>query len=133
MYLGNKKEKRKPKRSKIKLQLKTTQRRHSFLMNRITQDMKYRQSLMNYAKNYGVSRASRKYNRCRSYIYFGLNRYDGSLLSLQEKSRRPHGHASQHRQEKIKHIQDMRQRNPNLGLIKLWCRLRQRGYRVAAV
>lgn len=36
----------------------------------ITQDMAYRQSLMKYAEKYGVSRASRKYNKGRSYIYF---------------------------------------------------------------
>ncbi|MFR5853296.1 MAG: hypothetical protein ACLUE8_02565 [Lachnospiraceae bacterium] len=36
----------------------------------ITQDMAYRQSLMKYAEKYGVSRASRKYNKSRSYIYF---------------------------------------------------------------
>ena len=36
----------------------------------ITQDMRYRQSLMQYAEKYGVSRASRKYNKSRSYIYF---------------------------------------------------------------
>ena len=29
----------------------------------ITQDMAYRQSLMKYAEKYGVSRASRKYNK----------------------------------------------------------------------
>ena len=34
----------------------------------ITQDMAYRQSLMKYAEKYGVSRASRKYNKSRSYI-----------------------------------------------------------------
>ena len=39
-------------------------------MNSITQDMKYRQSLLTYAQKYGVSRASRKYNKSRSYIYF---------------------------------------------------------------
>ena len=39
----------------------------------ITQDMRYRQSLMKYAEKYGVSRASRKYNKSRSYIYFGRN------------------------------------------------------------
>ena len=33
----------------------------------ITQDMAYRQSLMKYAEKYGVSRASRKYNKSRSY------------------------------------------------------------------
>ena len=37
-------------------------------MNSITQDMKYRQSLLTYAQKYGVSRASRKYNKSRSYI-----------------------------------------------------------------
>ncbi len=39
-------------------------------MNSITQDMKYRQSLLTYAQKYGVSRAGRKYNKSRSYIYF---------------------------------------------------------------
>ena len=34
----------------------------------ITQDMAYRQSLMNYVEKYGVTRASRKYNKNRSYI-----------------------------------------------------------------
>jgi len=41
----------------------------------ITQDMAYRQSLMKYAEKYGVSRASRKYNKSRSYIYFWKKRW----------------------------------------------------------
>mgnify|MGYP000092039065 FL=1 len=45
----------------------------------ITQDMRYRQSLMQYAAKYGVSRASRKYNKSRSYIYFWKARWDGSM------------------------------------------------------
>ena len=61
-------------------------------MNSITQDMKYRQSLLAYAQKYGVSRASRKYNKSRSYIYFWRARYDGSLQSLACQSRRPHSH-----------------------------------------
>ncbi|SDO13287.1 hypothetical protein SAMN05192585_1601, partial [Acetanaerobacterium elongatum] len=51
-------------------------------MNSITQDMKYRQSLMKYVEKYGVSRASRKYNKSRSYIYFWKKRYDGTVESL---------------------------------------------------
>ena len=47
----------------------------------ITQDMAYRQSLMKYAEKYGVSRASRKYNKSRSYIYFWKARWDGSVCS----------------------------------------------------
>ena len=97
-------------------------------MNSITQDMKYRQSLMIYAKKYGVSRASRKYNRTRSYIYFWLARYDGSLQSLACQSRRPHSHPNQHTPEERKLIYDMHRRNPRLGIVELWARMRKRGY-----
>lgn len=48
-------------------------------MNKITQEMKYRQSVIKYALTNGVSKASRKYDKCRSYIYFWLKRYDGNL------------------------------------------------------
>lgn len=97
-------------------------------MNSITQDMKYRQSLLIYAQKYGVSRTSRKYNKSRSYIYFWLVRYDGSLQSLVCRSRRPHSHSRQHTQKEIKLIADMHRRNPRLGIVGLWARMRKRGY-----
>ena len=97
-------------------------------MNSITQDMKYRQSLLTYAQKYGVSRASRKYNKSRSYIYFWRARYDGSLQSLACQSRRPHSHPNQHTPEELKLISDMHRRNPKLGIVELWARMRKRGY-----
>ena len=97
-------------------------------MATVTQSMKYRQSLIRYALKHGVSRASRKYNRPRSTIYFWLARYDGTIESLADRSRRPHSHPNQHTEEELKLIRDVRRRNPRLGLIDLWCRLRERGY-----
>ena len=94
----------------------------------ITQDMAYRQSLMKYAEKYGVSRASRKYNKSRSYIYFWRARWDGTVESLGCQSRRPHSHPRQHTEAELKLIRDMRRRNPNLGMVELWHRLRKRGY-----
>ena len=94
----------------------------------ITQDMAYRQSLMKYAEKYGVSRASRKYNKSRSYIYFWRARWDGSAESLACQSRRPHYHPNQHTEAELKLIRDMRRRNPKLGMVELWHRLKQRGY-----
>ncbi|MFQ7856398.1 MAG: hypothetical protein ACLRIS_15945 [Flavonifractor plautii] len=94
----------------------------------ITQDMAYRQSLMKYAEKYGVSRASRKYNKSRSYIYFWRARWDGRAESLACQSRRPHSHPNQHTEAELKLIRDMRRRNPELGMVELWHRLRQRGY-----
>ena len=94
----------------------------------ITQDMTYRQSLMKYAEKYGVSRASRKYNKSRSYIYFWKARWNGTSESLVCQSRRPHSHPNQHTLEELKLIRDMHRRDPNLGMVELWHRLRQRGY-----
>ena len=85
----------------------------------ITQDMAYRQSLMKFAAKNGVSKASRKYNKSRSYICFWLNRWDGSVESLTCQSRRPHSHPNQHTEEELKLIRDMRRRNPDLGMVEL--------------
>ena len=94
----------------------------------ITQDMAYRQSLMKYVEKHGVKRASRKYNKSRSYIYFWKARWDGTAESLACRSRRPHSHPNQHTEAELKLIWDMRRRNPKLGMVELWHRLRQRGY-----
>ncbi len=51
-------------------------------MDSITQDMKYRCSLMKFAEKYGVSRASRKYDKSRSYIYFWRKRFDGCRATI---------------------------------------------------
>ena len=90
--------------------------------------MAYRQSLMKYTEKYGVAKASRKYNKSRSYIYFWKNRWDGTPESLACQSRRPHHHPNQHTEAELKLIRDMRRRNPHLGIVELWHRLRQRGY-----
>ena len=97
-------------------------------MATITQDMKYKQSLMKYAVAHGVSKASRKYNRARSYIYFWLKRWNGSAESLRLESRRPHHHPNEHTPEELKLIHDMLRRNPQLGMVEFWCKLRKRGY-----
>lgn len=97
-------------------------------MNNITQNMKFRQSLVTYALKHGVSRASRIYNKTRSYIYFWLSRYDGTIESLACRSRRPYSHPNQHTEEELNLLRRMRRRNPDLGLCEFWCRLRERGY-----
>ena len=83
---------------------------------------------MKYAEKYGVSRASRKYNKSRSYIYFWKARWDGSVESLACQSRRPHHHPNQHTEAELKLIRDMRRRNPELGMTELWHRMKKRGY-----
>lgn len=98
-------------------------------MNTITQEMKYRNTVVRYAQDKGVSRTARKFNKARSYIYFWLERYDGTLESLASRSRRPHCHPNQQNSEEIKLVADMRRRNPKLGLMEFWFKLRVRGYK----
>lgn len=97
-------------------------------MASITQDMRYRLSLIKYAEKYGVSKAAIKYKTNRQYIYRWKRRYDGTIESLRERSRRPHRHPNQHTPEEIKLIMDMRRRNPDAGLVVFWVKLMQRGY-----
>lgn len=97
-------------------------------MNTITQDMRYRLSLIKYAEKHGVSDAARKYHTNRQYIYRWKRRYDGSIESLRCRSRRPHHHPAQHTTEELSLIRNMRRRHPGDGLVIFWVRLRRRGY-----
>ena len=105
-----------PKSARIKLPRPIQVKECLSLMGIITQEMWFRQSLMKYCEKYGVKRASRKYNKSRSYIYFWKARWDGTIESLAEHSKRPHHHPNEHTPEEFKLIRDMRRRNPQLGL-----------------
>ena len=90
--------------------------------------MKYRHSIMKYVQNKGVTKASRRFNKGRSYVYFWMGRYDGTIESLANRSKRPHHHPKQQSGWEIKLVTDMRRRNPKLGLMEFWFKLRERGY-----
>ena len=97
-------------------------------MASITQDMRFRLSVIKYAQKHGVSYAARRYKTNRQYVYRWLKRYDGSWDSLRDKSRRPHHHPNEHTPSEIKLVRDMRKRNMHAGLVVFWVKLRERGY-----
>lgn len=97
-------------------------------MSTITQDMRFRQAVIEYSLKNGVTKAAIRYKLNRQYIYRWRKRYDGTIQSLAERSHRPHSHPNQHTQEEIKLILNMRRRNPNTGIVVFWVKLRQRGY-----
>lgn len=90
--------------------------------------MRYRESLIKYAMKHGVSKASRVYNVNRQYIYRWKKRYDGSIHSLANLSRKPKSHPNMHTLDEIKLIKDMFKKNKDTGLVILWIKLKQRGY-----
>ncbi len=97
-------------------------------MATITQDMRFRLSLIKYAEKHGVTKAAIQYHVNRQYIYRWKNRYDGTWDSLRNRSTRPHSHPNQHTPEELKLISDMHRRNPHDGLVIFWAKLRRRGY-----
>lgn len=97
-------------------------------MNKITQTMRFRQAVIEYANKHTVTQAAIRYRLNRQYIYRWRKRYDGTLQSLADRSHRPHSHPNQHKEDEIKLIENMRRRNPNTGLVVFWVKLRQKGY-----
>ena len=88
----------------------------------ITQEGRYRLSLLRYAERHGVIQAAIKYHRNRQFIYRLRWRYDGTIQSLLPKSRRPHSHPAQHTPAEIRLIRNMHRRHPHDGLVVFWAR-----------
>ena len=96
--------------------------------NNITLKLKYKESVVKFSYKYGVTKAAIKFCECRRTIYRWRQRYDGSLESLKDKSRKPHYHPNQHTAEEIKMIKDYKRNNKDTGLVVLWIKLRKAGY-----
>ena len=96
--------------------------------NNITQKLKYKESVVKFSYKYGVTKASIKFCECRRTIYRWRKRYDWSIESLKDKSRKPHSHPNQHTEEEIKMIKNYKNNNKDTGLVVLWVKLREAGY-----
>ncbi len=94
----------------------------------ITQKMRYKQSVIKFSYEYGVKNAAIKYNEWPKTIYRWRKRYDGSIESLRDKSRKPHHHPNEHTEKEIKLIKDYKRNNKETGLVVLWVKLKEAGY-----
>ena len=73
-------------------------------MKIITEEMRFRKRLCEFALKNGVSKAARRYHTNRQFIYRQLEKYDGTLRSLALKSRKPHSHPNAHTTEELELI-----------------------------
>ena len=96
--------------------------------NNITNKLKYKESVVKFSYKYGVTKAAIKFCECRRTIYRWRKRYDGTLESLKDKSRRPHSHPNQHTEQEIKMIRNYKRNNKETGLVVLWVKLKEAGY-----
>ena len=98
------------------------------MSNSITQDIQYKQAVVEYSYRHGVTKAAIKFRMYRKTIYRWRERYDGTAKSLIDKSRRPHSHPMQHTEAEIKMIKDYKAKNKETGLVVLWIKLERNGY-----
>ena len=96
--------------------------------NNITQKLKYKESVVKFSYKYGVTKTAIKFGECRRTIYRWREKYDGSLKSLENKSRKPKHHPNEHTKEEIKMIKNYKNNNKDTGLVVLWVKLRESGY-----
>lgn len=98
------------------------------MKNSITQKMQYKQSVIKYSFKYSVAKAAEKFDISSRTIYRWIERYDGTIESLRDRSRRPKHHPNEHTESEIKLIKDFKKNNKDTGLVVLWVKLRRAGY-----
>ena len=73
----------------------------------ITDKLKYKESVVKLSKKCGVAKAAYKFGERKRTIYRWRKRYDGTLESLKDKSRRPYSHPNQHTEAEIRLIKNL--------------------------
>lgn len=94
----------------------------------ITEEMRYRQKLCEYALNHGVTKAARRYHTNRQFVYRQLKKYDGTVRSLALRSRRPKTNPNAHTEKELDLIKRMHKRNGIYGLAEVYVRCKSKGY-----
>lgn len=97
-------------------------------MKIITEEMRFRKRLCEFALKNGVTKAAKRYHTNRQFIYRQLEKYDGTLRSLALKSRKPHYHPNSHTTEELELIKKMKSRYGIDGLAEVYVQLKKRGY-----
>ena len=63
--------------------------------------------LCEYAKKYGKTKAARKYQVNRTFVYRQLNKYDGTVQSLALQSSKPHNSPNKHTEAELELIESI--------------------------
>ena len=89
-----------------------------------------RRAVLQAKRTGNITETALTYRITRQTLHRWIARYDGTLESLMDRSRRPHYHPKQHTKEEIRKILSVWRHNKNLGLVCIWVRLRQNfGYK----
>ena len=95
----------------------------------ITEEMRFRQRVVEYAiKNNNNAMAARRYDTSRQQVQRWRKKYDGTVQSLANKSRRPHSHPNQHTKEELALLQKKYRYHKHEGLGQVYRKCINAGY-----
>lgn len=95
----------------------------------ITEEMKFRQQVVEYAIKYdNNAMAARRYHTSRQQVQRWRKKYDGTVLSLANKSRRPHSHPNQHTEQELELLGKKYRYHKHEGLGQVYRKCMDAGY-----
>lgn len=94
-------------------------------MTSVRQMAMFRRRVVKEAHESGnISQTARMFKVHRQSVHRWIARYDGTLESLMDKSRRPHSHPNQHTEKEKRMVLRVQSHNKRLGLVCLWQHLK---------
>jgi len=91
----------------------------------VRQMAQFRLRVIRDAERLGNVTGSARLNKVsRQAVHTWIARYDGTLESLMDRSRRPHSHPNQHTREEIRRVLSVARHNKKLGLVCLWMHMK---------
>jgi transposase InsO family protein len=97
-------------------------------MSMVAQEAYHRQRMVRYYEKHGATKTSIRYAVSRKTVYKWVKRYDGTIASLHDISRRPHSHPSQHTPDEKEMIRRYIKRNGRKDLLLVFQRMKENGY-----
>ena len=97
-------------------------------MKSITEEMRFRQHLCEYAIKHGLTRTAMRHHTNRQFVYRQLEKYNRDVRSLALKSRKTHNSPNAHTKEELALIRRILKRNGVYGLAEVFTRCKEKGY-----
>ena len=97
-------------------------------MSIISQNVHHRHRMLKYYRSHGASKTAIRYEVSRKTVYKWVGRYDGTLLSLRDQSRRPHTSPKAHNDSELRLIRRVLKRYKWQDLLLAYQVLLQKNY-----
>jgi len=97
-------------------------------MDIVTQNAYHRQRMVKYFLKHGATETAIRYKTSRKAVYKWVGRYDGTIESLKDKSRKPHNSPNAQTAEEVKLVKNSWIKDKENDKLIMWHNARQKGY-----